>query len=556
MVNFIIKLIAPFRRFIEMLGADYDQFILILKIKLTLDNRRVSALSKKPQNEQKNMMLWQAFTQIFIGFFFGMFVAIIKSPFTFFYLSHTFLMVMMAMMIISEFTTILFDTTENVIIQPLPIKGNTLSLARNAHVFLYLAFMAFNLSVVTIIVSITKFGILAAGVYVFTIFLNVLFTLFLANILYLGILRIAKGEQLKNLLMYFQIVMAILFMGGYQFGIKMIDKTNILNMELPIHWYTYLLPPAFFSGFTVAITLPSEGFQGYIFIIEALLIPFLAIYFTGKFLTPIFSRKLMELEQSDRSSDVKTESTRKSLWYMLMAKIFVFDKEEKASFNLMWKMTGRERLFKQTILPAFGYIIIIIVINFMNQKGGIQKALQGNTYLFILYSFIMIAGTMPGALLTGNNKTTSWIFKSLPYKSPAPFFRGSIKAAFAKFFIPGYIVISSIIVGFWGIKVIPDVIIALLAIYVLTLVLYYLQTPSFPFSMEKSAVQGGMAGMKMMGVILMGVIAGFGHQSISHLFPGSNLILIPIYSAAIWFVNRRYAVNTLTWRTVDRVNRY
>src|SRR5512145_2448518 len=114
MERFIIYLIAPFRRFIVMLGADYEQFIIILKLKLTLDNRRVSALSKKPQNEQKNMMLWQALTQIFIGLFFGMFLAIIKSPFTFFYLSHTFLMVMMAMMIISEFTTILFDTSENV----------------------------------------------------------------------------------------------------------------------------------------------------------------------------------------------------------------------------------------------------------------------------------------------------------------------------------------------------------------------------------------------------------------------------------------------------------
>ncbi|MEI6143768.1 MAG: hypothetical protein WCP85_31100, partial [Mariniphaga sp.] len=209
MINLILKLFVPFRWFIEKMGADYDQFIRILKLKLTLDDRRVNKYSKAKENGQQKTIIKQSFSQILMGGFFAILLVMVKNPFTFFYLAHIFLMTMMAMMIISEFSTILFDTSENAIIQPLPIKGNTVSLARNAHVFVYLTMMALCLSVITIVIAIVKFGNLPAFLYVFTVFLNVLFTLFFANILYLGIMRVVSGERLKNLLMYFQIAIAI-----------------------------------------------------------------------------------------------------------------------------------------------------------------------------------------------------------------------------------------------------------------------------------------------------------------------------------------------------------
>jgi ABC-2 type transport system permease protein len=200
MIRFLLSLFKPFRWFIEKMGADYNQFIRILELKLTMDNRRMKANSPKTQKTPEKMLIKQSLGQIFMGLFFTIFLILVKSPFTFFYFSHTFLMAMMAMMIISEFTTILFDTSENVIIQPLPIKGNTISLARNAHVFIYLTMMAFNLSLLSVGVAIFKFGFISGLIFVISIFMNVLFTLFIANILYLGIMRLASGEQLKDLI--------------------------------------------------------------------------------------------------------------------------------------------------------------------------------------------------------------------------------------------------------------------------------------------------------------------------------------------------------------------
>lgn len=556
MIRFIVSLFKPFRWFIEKMGADYNQFIRILQLKLTIDNRSVRGLYKKQEKSQENMLIKQSITQIAFGAVFGIFLAIIKSPFTFYYFAHIFVMVMMAMSIISEFTTILFDTSENAIIQPLPIIGNTISLARNAHVFIYLTLMAFNLSVVWIFIAIFKFGIVSGLLFVFTIFLNILFTLFIANILYLGIMRLASGERLKNVLMYFQIVIAILFMGGYQFGIKLVDTTNIKDMVLPIHWFTFLVPPAFFSGLIESFTILKFDLPHMVLIAEALVLPCVAIYSTGKYLTPVFNRKLMDLEQGDRNSKVKTETARISLWYWIMSLIFVYNNEEKASFRLMWKMTGRERLFKQTLFPSIGYIVIIVLVQFFSKPEGLNELARGDRYLLILYILMIIAVTLPGSLLTGNNEHATWVFKTVPLFSPANFFKGSIKAAFSRFFIPFYLLTGTIVCSIWGIRVLPDVFIVLMATYLFTLLFYYYQNPVFPFSIEKVALQGGATALKVFLIMALAGAVGFLHKSLLHWFDFANLILIPVYAGIILYVNRIMVYRRITWKETDRVNTY
>jgi ABC-2 type transport system permease protein len=460
------------------------------------------------------------------------------------------------MTIISEFTSILFDTSENAIIQPLPVKGNTISLARNAHVFIYLALMAFSLSVVSIIVAFAKFGALSGLIFVFTIFLNVLFTLFLANILYLGIFRLASGEKLKNLLMYFQVFIAVLFMAGYQIGMRLVDKSNIMNMELPVHWYTYLLPPAFFSGFIEGLAMNNWDFTHLVLIIEALLIPVVAIYITGKYLTPVFNRKLADLELGDRASKVQTESSGKNLFFRMMSFVFVHRKDEKAAFYLMWKMTGRERLFKQLVLPSYGYILIMMVMFFLNKPGQVSKMTQGDNYLFLLYFSVFVAITLPRALLIGTNKNAAWIFKSMPLESPASIFKGSIKAAFSKFFVPFYLILVAGLCIIWGFRILPDAIIAFQVIYLFSLFTYYFQEPLFPFAADKAATQAGGAQMKTFLLLIFGIAFAFLHKFMIHWFPFANLILIPFYTGMIYYVNRVMVYERIRWKVVDRVNVY
>lgn len=555
MIRFILSLFIPFRWIIEKMGADYNQFIMILRLKLTLDDRRANQYSKNKGNEQTRTLIKQATFQILTGIFFGLFLILVKSPFTYYYFSHTIIMVMMAMMIISEFTTILFDTSENAIIQPLPIKGNTLNLARNTHIFLYLLMMAFNLSVVSIIIGCIKFGILSALIFVFTIVLNVLFTLFLTNILYLGIMRLASGEQLKNLLMYFQVIIAIIFMGAYQIGLKLVDKSVITDMQLPIHWYTYLFPPAFFSGLTEAISTWSFDSSHLIFIAESLIIPPVAIFMTIKYLTPIFNRKLMDLDQGDRVLKTKPERKELSLYYKLMSAVFVRHPEERAVFKMMWKMTGRERQFKQSYLPSLGFILIMVIAPNIGKQVNLKEIVESDQYLMALYVCMFIGATLSSSLAIGNNLTSGWFFKALPLGSPAHLFKGTIKAAFARFFIPFYMAMGTVFCAFWGVKILPDVIIIFLFIYLVTLLSYYTQEPDFPFSLQKKAAQGTSYVIKAFGFIVLTIALGFLHQYLSHWFIGASLLLLPIYGGAIFYVDRIMVYQKITWQRVEKVTK-
>jgi ABC-2 type transport system permease protein len=239
-----------------------------------------------------------------------------------------------------------------------------------------------------------------------------------------------------------------------------------------------------------------------------------------------------------------------------MSPLFAITFDEKASFRLMWKMTGRERLFKQTLLPSFGYIIIMIVLPFFTDAGGIKKVAESDKYLFLLYSFLFVAVTLPPALMTGSNLHAAWIFKSVPLVSPAGIFKGFINAAFARFFIPLYLIVSIAVCFIWGIKVLPDTVIALMAIYFFTLLFYFIQQPHFPFSQEKAASSGGAGFIRAFAVIALAVAVGFMHKFLLHWHDYSNLILIPFYLVAILFVNYTLVRNKITWAAVDRVNLY
>ncbi len=556
MIRFLISLFLPFRWFITKSGADYEQFISILKLKLTIDDRRSQGLNSNKKASVENAILKQSISQIFIGLMFGMMLLMLKSEFTFFYLAHIVLMVMMAMLIISDFTTILFDTSENTIIQPLPINGNTISLARNAHVFLYLGLIAFNISIVSMLIAVVKFGILSAVFFIFSIFLNVLFTLFLANILYLGIMHIASGEQLKNLMMYFQIVIAVIFMGGYQIGVNFIGKSQLMNMSISIDWYTFLIPPAIFSGMIEAFTKSVYDLNHLIFIAEALILPFATAFVTTKYLTPVFNRKLLNLEQGDRATKVKTSSGKTGLYFKIVSGIFVKQKEEKAAFQLVWRMSGYERLFKQSFFPSLAYVLIMVAMQFFKKDQNLTKIASSSRYLILLYSFLLVSFTLSTSILMGNNRQIDWMFKILPTNSPADYFKGFIKAVFVRFFVPFYVLLSIGVVAFWGVKVIPDVIIASLVIYMCTLIIFYLQQPLFPFSQAKAASQGGKAIASVFGLMIIAFLLGGLHYLVAKWNVFGLVGLAALYITAIIIINKKLVYKLIVWKKIDDSNSY
>jgi len=113
------------------------------------------------------------------------------------------------------------------------------------------------------------------------------------------------------------------------------------------------------------------------------------------------------------------------------------------------------------------------------------------------------------------------------------------------------------IAAFWGVSVIPDILIAWLSIYMLTLIMFYIQHPQFPFSNAKSASQGGTSFVKVMGLMLVSGIIGYGHYFISlKLGIYGMIFLIVLYSFGILLVNRIWVYKLITWEKIDSYNSY
>lgn len=74
--------------------------------------------------------------------------------------------------------------------------------------------------------------------------------------------------------------------------------------------------------------------------------------------------------------------------------------------------------------------------------------------------------------------------------------------------------------------------------------------------MEKIATQGGAAFLKVMGLMLVAVLLGVSHYFLLKWFNFANLLLIPVYLMAIYYVNRIFVYKKITWERVDSVNSY
>ena len=89
-------------------------------------------------------------------------------------------MVMTAVALISDFTSVLLDTTDNAILLPRPVDARTLAVARLTHIALYMLLISVSLSLATLVIGTGKYGPMFALAVVIALVFTVLFVVFVA----------------------------------------------------------------------------------------------------------------------------------------------------------------------------------------------------------------------------------------------------------------------------------------------------------------------------------------------------------------------------------------
>ncbi|WP_372753648.1 hypothetical protein [Labilibaculum sp.] len=545
----IAHLLLPFRGIIRAMGVDFDQLCSILKIKIRMDNRRSLSLSKK-KKESSNQLWLQTFVYAMLGGFLMLTLYIIDDILVSYTIIFAFIMIMIAMLMISEFTNVLMDTRDNSILMPRPVNSRTLVLAKILHIAFYMLHLSLSLSLVMILSTLINHGVMATLVFILLIILSALFTLFLTNIFYLGLMNVVNGQKLKDIIVYFQVAMAILFMGAYQLLPRMMEMYDLSNIHMNIEWYSYLIPPVWMSSSINAYISSTYHSSQLAFFLLAIFVPLVSLFFVIKVLGPKFNNALGQLDiTSDKKGKHKEEKKGKIKFSHRLISLFCRNSEEKTAFKMVWLMSGRERKFKQTVYPAFGYIFIFLLIFAFNSKEAftMEALVASKKYLWFIYMPILLSFSITQNLCYSDQAKSSWFYRALPLAVPGTILKGSFKAGMVKYFLPVQLFISAICLFIWGYSLLDDIIYGTLCIILITSLVQSWQRPQLPFTAERETQDIG--GNFVKGILLMlsaGLIGGI-HYGLS-LLPYSMSIAIPILIILLYLNLRSY--QKISWAKV------
>ncbi|BFH59695.1 hypothetical protein [Paenibacillus azoreducens] len=503
-----LQILDPLRHVFEKLGVDYEVMRKILEIKLLMDGRRAPTINPKAN---KNADVASQSNQFIKSLVIYVILSIVLVPFVVMKLNYMFqmslvfgiLMFMVTTSLISDFSSVMLDIRDRNILFSRPIHRKTINMAKLLHVIIYLLLLTGALTVIPLVVSLFRQGVLFFLLFLVEIILMDIFIVALTAALYWLVLRFFDGEKLKDIINYVQIALTIAITVGYQFISRLFQLAD-LDIGFTAKWWQIFIFPTWFASPFEWLMGGSGNTYVVIFSILSFLGPLLAlwIYFL---LMPSFERNLQKLA----SHQARGKTGRFRLQDKLAA-ILCRENTEKLFFRFGWDMMGRERDFKLKVYPQLGFSIIfpfIFMFNMLGSKGGFAEMRTGNGFLFLYFCALMIPTMIMMLKFSGNHKG-AWIYQTVPLKDAAPVYKGTLKAMLARLFAPIFVLQSIIFTVIFGVRIIPGLIAILLSVLLYTVLSFMVLEKGLPFSQPFQNTQSGNGFVILGLMLLLGVFAG------------------------------------------------
>ncbi len=517
---------------LKWMGADYAQLRLLLHTKLIMDFRRVpaslNASGRSKQTFGKQLLIF-SFLGIFISF--GFFA--VTDTLLSFTIAYAIIMVMLSTTLISEFTSVLFDQRDNQIILVRPLSNRTLLLSRLLHIQFYLMYIGLALSAISAVVTIFKFGIVAAIFYLIGVLLCTWISILFTSLFYILISKFVSGERFKDIITYVQIFLAIVIMGGYQLLPRMMDVDGISSFTMRIHAYTYFIPPAWLAAW-VQLSMPARlSVQIVLLAIPALTFTAVGGMLLVRFLSGGFANILSQ------TGETRAETRKNKHAYGKSASgiygLLCVSEYEKTGWKLAHAVTKRDRKFKQAVYPAYGFMVVMAVVmlkpDFNNLSAWYAELSNSSRYLMFIF-FGFFAANYADQIRYTDTPEAGWVYKALPIEAPGHILSGALKAVLTKYFAPIYVILISAATFIWGIHILPLMILGAILIITSTLISITLQNAALPFTQPREMQQKGSNFLKiMLGTLIMGVLIGIVY--LASFIPAWIVCLIGIMTTVV-----------------------
>lgn len=553
-VGIYLQILDLFESVYEALGVNYPQLRHIVAVKLTMDNRRtrLTASGEAQIKESNYSFVWTLAIQFLFGCFLLIFLFVSK-PLLAFSLVYAMAMFVMSMTLITDFSSVILDSADNLIILPRPVDSRTFLAARNTHIFLYLSSITLALLLPCTLGAGVLFGPLTGFAFAFLGLFSTILVVFLTNLLYLLLMRFTSEERLRNLINSTQIVLVFFMMGGYRLVGRFVN-TELLKQSISgsSEWWHYLLPPIWFGHLMDAITSLTFNTEKGIYLGLSVIAPvvvLLALNGSSK----LFNSRMAGMDVAQRDT-ATAAAPHHSGWLGKIAAVVCRNPTEQGAFELVWHLMARDRKFKLRVYPGLFYLLLYFPVFILGGTGNksllveIQDLGQSpGAMVFLLYFCFSSLNTLTQGIKSTEDIKPSWIYTIAPLEEPGRIMAGAFLAILCRFMLPITVILALIGTSIWGIGMLDDLLFALLVVINIELLMAVSQPNHLPFTIEIKEKQGGAFVRGILWLICMSLV-GLAHWGMISLSPWFVTALTPLMLVLLVFVFRRY--RQLDWSKV------
>lgn len=530
---FSLKILDLFRPLFEAFGVEYEKMRLIVNMKLTLDKR------KNNSSENKNSLMQSVILYLIIGFVASRIIVMKLDIMTKMTVLFALIFVMLLTCFITDFSSVILDTYDRHIIGITDVKDITLNMAKIVHIIIYISIMSFSISAFSILMILMAYNIGFCLLFILCMILMDFLLIMMTSVIYYLLIKIFKGEKLKDVLNLFQIFMILVFSIMYYLITSSLSDIQInytfsikaYDLFIPFMWFASLFCVAFYGKIETLYIIMS---------ILGIIVPILSIFIYIK-LTPAFERNLEKLEQV--SYNEKDSKTKKSFVSKLGDKICK-NNEEKSFFEFIYINLSRDREFKTRVYPtlASGIIMpLVLLIVTYDRSMSIMEYLKSlsttNNFLNIYLAVILLQNCI---LLLKYSKEyeASFIYDVLPISKKENIYSAEFKVIIIKLFVPVFIIIGIPYLILFKAKFIVHLLIAFVSTIFISMGTFRANDKSLPFS-EDYAVTANTSNflniIKSIGFVGAAVLL---HYLIilkaPYIFSVAYLILLILIMKIIW----------------------
>jgi ABC-2 type transport system permease protein len=543
------------------MNVNVTQLKSILSIKLTMDDRRVGVMQQTRRRKKNKPVSYATIGTMLISGLLGLVYLMafmvgqdMVTHLTFYFSLFFF---MLSATLISDFTSVLIDVRDNYIILPKPVNDRTVILARLLHIFIHINRIVLPMALPGLVKIYIDYGFGGALVLMLMVFSVTLFAIFFINAIYILILKITTPQKFQAIINYVQIVFAILIYGSYQIFPRMITTLHLTDFDVaekpgmiyyPVYWFA--------EGWQMLYTWQGST-KDIVAGVLGCLLPLASLFIVIKYLAPSFNNKLALINSSTGTeSSVPTHkiTERKTSSYAeMLSGIFTRGAAERMGFLFTWKMTSRSRDFKMKVYPSIGYLLVYVVIMFLNNKHltlrdiSDQQSAGKMIVISALYFTSLLLTMAINQIVYSDKYKASWFYYTMPLKKPGEVIMGAAKAAIFKFYIPIVVFITLAGLILIGPSVLPNIVLGLFNQLLIATILVYAGNKMFPFSMhQNTSVKTGSFLRNMMVLAISGLIA-VGHYFIYDVLPGVALCAL-LSIIATWLLMG--SVKNITWEAI------